>query len=836
MPVLYNPYELQDGFIHNWLVAGPLAERVDHPGNFEEWVKAQYNPEPQIEGQAVEQGPLSEGLFKVGKQQGAWVYYRCREDHLVDLSRVYDSRHYVCAWATTELVSRAAQAVSFRLATFGPADVWVNGKNVCRVAEFSGQPGGLTFNADLAEGANTLLVRLEGVASPHCTLAMSFRAETGGLSVQIPTLIPSLDRRNQLEKINEGIYLDRDVYAFDTPILLCWPGGTQKMTYQDARLQTTTGSIYAHAEDVGKPESKVQLGNASGLNEGPYYAFVMPRTWEYYESQIRITKTLETYVLGRNRFSSGPYGTLEERRSEALQYASKRENDLFAEIATMALGRWDKLETKGISQAAQDIENGLDGSEVLLLGLMGMMHRFSHRPEFPRRLMKELRERILNFTCWKNTPEYSHEGRQLVYYAAEIIAGQLYPELGFSKAGMTGQELRQQGEAQALDWLRDRGRGGFADWDAESVLADTLAALSYLVDMAKAEEIFELGSVLMDKLFFSIAVNSYKGVFASTQGRAQTAVLKSGQLQALSGITRLMWGMGGFNRSIFGIVSLACMRKYELPPIFADIAAGLPEEMLDKEQQSVGESVVNKITYRTPDGMLSSAQDYYPGKSGSREHIWQAALGPQSLVFVTHPGNSGESEAHVPNYWLGNGTLPRVAQRKDALVALYVLPEEARLGFTHAYFPTAEFDEYAVLGNTAFARKDNGYLALTASQGLELVEEGRTAFRELRSYGRNAIWVCQMGRATTDGDFAAFQEKVFAQEMNLDGLLAEFQTLRGERLSFGWEGPLLVNGEEQPLMGFKHFENPYTTADLPCGQMEIRTEEYLLRLNFSDQA
>ena len=184
--------------------------------------------------------------------------------------------------------------------------------------------------------------------------------------------------------------------------------------------------------------------------------------------------------------------------------------------------------------------------------------------------------------------------------------------------------------------------------------------------MAKTEEIWELGSVLMDKLFFSIAVNSYKGVFGSTQGRAQTAVLKSSQLQALSGITRLMWGMGGFNQSVFGIVSLACMRKYELPPIFADIAAGLPEEMLDKEQQSVGESGVNKVTYRTPDGMLSSAQDYYPGKPGSREHIWQATLGPQSLVFVTHPGNSGESEAHAPNFWLGNGSLPRVAQWKDA--------------------------------------------------------------------------------------------------------------------------------------------------------------------------
>jgi hypothetical protein len=266
------------------------------------------------------------------------------------------------------------------------------------------------------------------------------------------------------------------VYAFDTPINLCWPGGTQKMTYQDARLQTISGSIYAHAEDVGKPDSKVQLGNASGLNEGPYHAFVMPRTWEYYESQIRITKTLETYVLGRNRFSSGPYGTLEERRSEALLYASKRENDLFAEVAGMALGRWDKLETKGISQATQDIENGLVGSEVQLLGLLGMMHRFSHRPEFPRPLMKEMRERILNFT-WR-CAWYSHEGRQLVYYTAKIIAGQLYPEL-VGKAGVTGQELRQKGEEQARTGC-DRGRGGLRIGMRRGP-TDTLAAFTWWI-------------------------------------------------------------------------------------------------------------------------------------------------------------------------------------------------------------------------------------------------------------------------------------------------------------------------------------------------------------------
>lgn len=52
-------------------------------------------------------------------------------------------------------------------------------------------------------------------------------------------------------------------------------------------------------------------------------------------------------------------------------------------------------------------------------------------------------------------------------------------------------------------------------------------------------------------------------------------------------------------------------------------------------------------------------------------------------------------------------------------------------------------------------------------------------------------------------------------------------TLRGDTLAFGWEGPLTVNGEEQPLSGYKHYENPYCTAELPVSEMEVRTANFL---------
>jgi hypothetical protein len=52
-------------------------------------------------------------------------------------------------------------------------------------------------------------------------------------------------------------------------------------------------------------------------------------------------------------------------------------------------------------------------------------------------------------------------------------------------------------------------------------------------------------------------------------------------------------------------------------------------------------------------------------------------------------------------------------------------------------------------------------------------------------------------------------------------------------MAFGWEGPFLVNGVEQPLSGFRHYENPFCTVDAPAQEMEIRTANYLLRLDFA---
>jgi len=92
------------------------------------------------------------------------------------------------------------------------------------------------------------------------------------------------------------------------------------------------------------------------------------------------------------------------------------------------------------------------------------------------------------------------------------------------------------------------------------------------------------------------------------------------------------------------------------------------------------------------------------------------------------------------------------------------------------------------------------------------------------------------GRAALDGEFAAFQDKILALDVSLDELSVRWTTLRGETLAFGWQGPLMRNGQVEPITGFKHYDNPYCVADCPprkwtlcmptadCGWISARRE------------
>ena len=188
---------------------------------------------------------------------------------------------------------------------------------------------------------------------------------------------------------------------------------------------------------------------------------------------------------------------------------------------------------------------------------------------------------------------------------------------------------------------------------------------------------------------------------------------------------------------------------------------------------------VNIYTYRTPDYLLSSAQDYRPGYGGDQQSVWQATLGPGAVCFTTHPA---KREGDSPNYWTGSGSLPRVGQYKNVLAAVYNvsttpgLYQTNRLRFTHAWLPKAAFDETAERGGWIFARRGDGYLALRPPAPYRWVsgEDGNEP-DEVISEGLRGLWLCELGRAALDGTFERFIERICAARVDVHGLSVRYE-------------------------------------------------------------
>jgi hypothetical protein len=848
MPISYITYALQNGYIHNWLVAGPQIISIDNADfcfNAEaKLLLAQelYTEDSGVTGQPVEPGPLEEAEFSVGAYTAHWAYTVCQEDHFVDgdsllaITEPEPLPHYARAWAYTEVTTPNPGSVTLVMTTFGPVDVWVNNTHAYHHSAFGFQQAAFTVN--LTEGHNAILARFEQVRIddyPHA-LALQVHEAPDGMRVQIPTAIEDVKQRNYLENIFNTAYLDRDIFVWEEPVKVHWEARQGDPEDIIIRLQTPSGRIYAESLAVAAPDGESPLISAHQAPQGPLRCILMPPIESYFDHNIRVRRIFPLWGLGLARYVDAPQDDISKRRYEALQHAVRCKGDLFGETAKMALGMWEAIEQPVLLHHIELVNQCAANSSLYLLGLLGMLRRWGNAPDFPKAIQNPLRSCILKFAYAGQHVDNASQSQQLLLYTCAILAGQLYPKRRFRHSGQTGEWHVARAKQQILDWLHARAKGGFAEWDSGLAFESILTALAHLMDLVESEPIWQMTTVVMDKLLLTIALNSFHGILGGTQRRADAAGLLGGWLAPLGGAARLLWGMGIHNPHLPASVSLACMEDYELPPLLQEIATAAPEELLNREQHELTDGErVNKVTYRTPDYMLASAQDFSPGTPGTREHIWQATLGPGAVVFTNHPARSGATEAHIPGFWRGNGTLPRVAQHKDVLIATYNLPDDDWMGFTHAYFPTAEFDSYCMREDSqghgwAFARKGEGFLAITAAQGCALITRGESAYRELRSPGKRNIWLCHMGRAAQDGDFETFQNRILAMPVMYDDLAVTWTTLRGETLSFGWEGELQLDGQTMPLVSPMHYQNPYCNVELHASQMEIQSANYLMRL------
>lgn len=344
-------------------------------------------------------------------------------------------------------------------------------------------------------------------------------------------------RRLKLEPVIDAAYLAGYVYGKDDSITISWSDDMETHDYLGLSLCDHSGKTY---QEVTKTEAKVSTSykmlTGARLKDGAYKVIVHPWLREYYEHNQRVTNEIDLHVVKEPYSHNLTVPLKRVGKRLCCLHAANQSGALFGEIAKMTLGLWSEIVPETTAAAIESAGQPFARSGSTLLDLLGMIHRYRSHPSFLTQLTQQLDECTTDF-CEANhvrdsfTDEAS-EGQEIIDYACQILAGQHYSDQDFILAGCNGAELCARGEELALRWMYDRVPRGFREWDSDRSLAEMLAALAHLVDLAKHEDVQELAAILMDKIFLTCALNSCRGVFGSTQGRAESPLLRDARLMA----------------------------------------------------------------------------------------------------------------------------------------------------------------------------------------------------------------------------------------------------------------------------------------------------------------
>lgn len=677
--------------------------------------------------------------------------------------------------------------------------------------------------------------------------------------------------------------------------------------------------------------------------------------------------------------------TFDQRRAEYIAHvlknpAPQNTKPVWYELVRMAGGGRPH---EGILHAALDfIDARKDCSDFVLHGVLRLLYQFAPSNREGRletnqpvssspvsdSLVSRAKHTILNFKYFPNEPGIDSlctwtENHYILFASAAYLAGQMFPDEVFTNSGETGRQKMDLNRVRIRRWLDLRFRTGFSEWLSHVYYDEDLTALLSLYDFAEDDEIHRKAEMVIDLLLLDMALNSFKGVFGSTHGRAYENTKKWASNEGTTDTMKLLFGMGIYSafdnmsapafvlssyRVPPAIEAIACdshlcaappkqgeagqddchfenrqrmgikldeMEKWDLHPdnfedgmLYLTLEAylhprtiantlrmfdtcnwwensfldafkpyrgllrmlnavrGLPllARVLERDVCRNTREEVNIYTYRTPDYMLSTAQDYRKGYGGDQQHIWQATLGPDAVCFTTHPA---KIEGVSPNYWAGSGLLPRAAQYKNLTIAIYNIQKipalyvPIRHFFTHAWLPREKFDEVVEKDDWIFARKDDGYLALRSMQPYvwanddlslrgrrpqqspvkrDSTDTGETATlravarydNEIIADGARNIWLCQLGRRADDGSFEHFIEAISSAELTFSGLNVEYHSPGNGLVRFGWDGPLSVDNVEISLYGYQRYDNPYVRAEFDPCEIKAAAGEHELHLNW----
>lgn len=674
------------------------------------------------------------------------------------------------------------------------------------------------FDLTLKEGENVLTVgafRLARMTSGSILL----EPVDAALTVRPPLrdLPASVDRR-AVEKALASVFLPRETFYPQDPLRVACDDPPSLDA--DLRCEVLRNGKALRSQTRPLKPGEVALGTGADIGDGG--------------CEIRVTLSSSGQTLGERSFEAlilTPTPPMrgadryDERRRYALEHHASG-NDIWAQVARCALGNPERIDRDAVWETCYQIRERHDCADFVIQALLRLMYMDRGKDRIDPHVRALIKDTCLGFKYWVDEPGEDvmvtgTENHRMLFHVAEFLAGTLWPTEVFPNSGMNGLQHAAKSRQYMMEWLNQRGRFGFDEWHSNSYYPITVAPILNVLDFVHASEnrLRLQARQVLTMAFFNLAADGFRGVFGATHGRTYVRYLKNPDHDGTAGMMWVLFGEGSLHSNAMGTVSLATS-AYRPPEVLSDIAADRTTVSLSRQRQGLAPGgSANFIVYRTPDYAMSALQDYTPGALAAQVHPFQITFEDKVVLFFSCPKTAGEGGGLRPDYWSGNGALPRAFGERNVALLLF---RHGDLGWmSHAFFERDRFDEVVERGPWVFARKKDAYVGLWSEHGYETGRTGQYAGRELICRADENAWVVEAGRRADWKTFEAFVSKLSTLQPKREDGQISYPSPSVGTLRMGWEGPITLNGQRAQTSKYPLLDSPFGRSEFGSGEMVI---------------
>lgn len=761
MDLALNEY----GYITNYLVSG----RKETPYSSLVSGKDQLACEKIMRKEAIDHCiVMPEGEIRLGEQSSLgmpWEYYYTYGNWFVDKSLFYPLLKKIELHGAVVLhVEEDLQAKAW-LWSYGAVDVWVNGVHSGGIETPVYKPiSREVLTLDLKKGDNLIFVRLQnlGVRDTRTLFAIQIPGEERS---KIKVKLPHMESAEEAVAAGDwlsGIVLKEGILKFPSIA----PEKT-KIVY-DARPVDFSqyGSRYSRKNISGQAEEALEP-------HSPYFSVEISTCEQTLSRRFERQELLDPVWSGVSDTEKNKERVY-ERIASVLQIP-RGDGDNFSMYPMLArryTGAIHAIDEKEIYKSLDQIESRRDCSDFLSCAMV----RFMKLYPMDEAMAARCKEVMLNYRYWMDETGndgmcFWSENHSLMFFVSAYIAGESYPEDVFIRSGKTGKEMKEIAGIRINDWLKETLLDGFDEFHSGGYTPITFAVLLNVVDFGD-EELSKLAVETTDRLLHDLSLQTFKGVSIAPMGRVYREALYP-YAQDIQSLINLVdpeapdW----FSEWVIFLAT----SKYQIPE-------GLKTRMKEPLSMCYDESNSSICIEKNAHYMMTSVQSnreeitrkweniygkegvdtgsfayvkslnecfhgttqFQPGVFGYQQHMWYAALEPAAVVFVTHPGGSCEACSVRPGYWFGNGIMPAIRQVNNVIYAIYRIPENHPIPFTHVYWPQSRFLEQLMREGWLAGRAGTGYVGIWCSHELKPYQDELTDC-EYRADSRDAAYICICG-------------------------------------------------------------------------------------------